>query len=140
LEVLVWEGFFAVLKIATSPVKQINCHEQLHFSSEKEIMIMKDRTQHKKSLGALRKAKKAKQRYPDLIGQLHLPRHTLLEIARQAKESNDNGVMCNLAAWRNEDKNGSTYLSVELSPWYMSRTQRKAKSDVFGELLGDGED
>ncbi len=98
---------------------------------------MKNRTQHKKSLGALRKAKKTKERSPDLIGQLHLQRHTLMEIARQAKESDEEEVMCNLAAWRNQDKNGATYLSVELSPWYMPRAQRKVKSDVFNDLFGD---
>jgi hypothetical protein len=98
---------------------------------------MKNRTQHKKSLGALRKATKTKKRSPDLLGQLHLQRHTLMEITRQAKESDDDEVMCNLAAWRNEDKNGSTYLSVELSPWYTPRTQRKAKIDVFSDLFDD---
>jgi hypothetical protein len=98
---------------------------------------MKDRTQHKKSLGALRKAEKTKERSPDLLGQLHLQRHTLLEIVRQAKETNGDEVMCNLAAWRNEDKDGSTYLSVELSPWYTPRTQRIAKADVFNDLLDD---
>jgi hypothetical protein len=98
---------------------------------------MEDRTLHKKSLGALRKAEKTKERSPDLLGQLHLRRHTLLEIARQAKEINGDEVMCNLAAWGNEDKDGSTYLSVELSPWYTPRTQRKPKGDIFKDLFGD---
>jgi hypothetical protein len=98
---------------------------------------MKHRTQHKKSLGTLRKATKTKERSPDLLGQLHLQRHTLLEIVRQAKEANGDEVMCNLAAWRNEDKDGSAYLSVELSPWYTPRTQRKAKADVFNDLFDE---
>jgi hypothetical protein len=101
---------------------------------------MKNRTQHKKSLGALRKATKTKKRSPDLLGQLHLQRHTLMEIARQAKESDDDEVMCNLAAWRNEDKNGSTYLSVELSPWHKPQRQRKAETNVFKDLLDEQEE
>jgi hypothetical protein len=98
---------------------------------------MKDRAQHKKSLGALRRATKTKKRSPDLLGQLRLQRHTLMEIARQAKESDDDEVMCNLAGWRNLDTNGSPYLTVELSPWYTPRTQRKSKIDVFSDLFDD---
>ncbi len=86
---------------------------------------MKDQIHRKKSLGALRKAEKTKERSPDLLGQLHLQRHTLLKIARQAKESSGEEVLCNLAAWRNRDKNGSTYLSVELSPWYCADRAQK---------------
>jgi hypothetical protein len=85
------------------------------------------------------KQKKTKQRSPDLTGQLHLQRHTLVEIARQAKESDEEEVICNLAAWRNQDKNGSTYLSVELSPWYTPQGPRRSKSDVFDGLFGDGD-
>jgi hypothetical protein len=102
------------------------------------VTIMKDQIQRKKSLGALRTAEKTKARSPDLTGQLHLQRHTLAEIIRQAKEADDDEVTCNLAAWRNYDKNGATYLSVELSPWYVKRPKQKAKGDVFKDLFGDG--
>jgi hypothetical protein len=63
-----------------------------------------------------------------------------LEIARQAKESGGEEVMCNLAAWRNRDVNGSKYLSVELSPWYVPRPKLKAKTDIFQDLFGDSDD
>ena len=101
---------------------------------------MKSRIQPKKSLGALRKAEKTKERSPDLLGQLHLQRHTLLEIVRQAKEGDAEKVTCNLAAWKNRDKNGSTYLSVELSPWYVPRPKQKAKKDIFDDLFGDADE
>jgi hypothetical protein len=68
---------------------------------------MKDRTQNKKSLGALRKAKKTKERSPDLLGQLHLQRYALLEIVRQTKETNSDEVV--------------QPSSVEKSPWYTPR-------------------
>jgi hypothetical protein len=45
--------------------------------------------------------------------------------------------MCNLAAWRNKDKDGSTYLSVELSPWYKPRAQSKANKDIIEDLFDD---
>jgi hypothetical protein len=83
-----------------------------------------DNQQKKKSLGALRKAKKTKPRSPVLTGQLHLQRHTLLEIVKQAKETGDAEIPCNLAAWRNKDTQGHPYLTVELSPWFVPRKQR----------------
>jgi hypothetical protein len=99
---------------------------------------MNNQINPKKSLGALRIAKKTKKRSPDLLGQLHLQRHTLLEIARQAKEGSGDEVMCNLAAWKNHDKGGSTYLSVELSPWYVRRCKKESKGDIFDDLFDDG--
>jgi hypothetical protein len=48
--------------------------------------------------------------------------------------------MCNLAAWKNRDRNGSKYLSVELSPWYVPRPKQKAKKDIFDDLFGDADD
>jgi len=101
---------------------------------------MQNKSQHRKSLGALSTATKTKERSPDLTGQLHLQRHTLLEITRQAKEDNSDEIKCNLAAWRNYDKNGSVYLSVELSPWYVPRPKLKAKKDIFQDLFGDSDE
>jgi hypothetical protein len=98
---------------------------------------MKSQINPKRSLGALRIAKKTKKRSPDLLRQLHLQRSTLLEIVRQAKEGSGDEVMCNLAAWKNRDKGGLTYLSVELSPWYKPRTHRKNKRDVFNDLFDE---
>lgn len=88
-----------------------------------------------KSLGALRKANKTKPRSPDLIGHLNLQRHTLRDIVKQAKETGDEEVLCNLAAWRNKDKQGATYLSVELSPWFRQRKQQSSETDVFDDLF-----
>ena len=88
-----------------------------------------------KSLGALRKANKTKPRSPDLIGQLHLQRHTLRDIVKQAREIDDEEILCNLAAWRNKDKQGAPYLSVELSPWFRQRKQQSSDTDVFDNLF-----
>jgi hypothetical protein len=81
--------------------------------------------------------KKTKSRSPDLIGQLHVQRHTLREIVKQAHDSDQHEVPCNLAAWRNEDNAGKIFLTVELSPWFMPRSKRKAKRDIFEDLFGD---
>jgi hypothetical protein len=98
---------------------------------------MKNRIQRKKSLGALRKAEKTKERSPDLTGQLHLQRHTLRAIVKQAKETGDAEIPCNLAAWRNRDRQGQPYLTVELSPRFLPHKQRLSKSDVFDDLFDD---
>jgi hypothetical protein len=98
---------------------------------------MNNQLNPKKSLGSLRVAEKTRKRSPDLLGQLHLQRHTLSEIVRQAKDSDGEEVMCNLAAWKNHDKSGSTYLSVELSPWYVRRPKKAAKRDIFDDLFDD---
>jgi hypothetical protein len=102
-------------------------------------LILYEQVLPEKSLGALRKAEKTKPRSPDLIGQLHIQRHTLREIVAQAKETDDEEVICNLAAWRNEDRQGATYLCVELSPWFRRRRQQSSKSDVFSDLF-EGEE
>jgi hypothetical protein len=96
--------------------------------------------QKKKSLGALRKAKKTKPRSPDLTGQLQLQRHTLREFAKQAKQTEGAEIPCNLAAWRNKDTQGQPYLTIELSPWFVRRKQRPSKSDVFDDLFDDDEE
>jgi hypothetical protein len=74
----------------------------------------------KRSLGALRRASKTKTLSPDLTGPMRLQRHTLDSLVKQFDETDQNELICNLAAWRNQDSNGP-YLSVELSPRYVSR-------------------
>ncbi len=84
-------------------------------------MTFDEPTPAKRSLGSLRKATKTKDRSPDFTGTLKLQRHTLETIAKQFKETNAEETDCCLAGWRNEDKNGHPYLSVELSPKYVAR-------------------
>jgi hypothetical protein len=92
-------------------------------------MIFDESITAKRSLGSLRRAEKTKDRSPDLTGTLKLQRHTMEAIAKQFKESDATEVACCIAGWRNEDQNGP-YLSVELSPKYVSRRQEPAHSDL----------
>lgn len=93
----------------------------------------------KRSLGALRKANKTKPKSPDLIGQMRLQRHTAKAIVKQF---NDDGggdeVVCNIAAWRNQDHIGS-YLTVELSPRYVTRAPTE-QDDIIDSIINDKEE
>ena len=92
----------------------------------------------KRSLGALRKANKTKPKSPDLTGQMKLQRHTAAAIVEQFSQDDVEEVVCNLAGWRNQDYNG-LYLTVELSPRFVARTQI-AQDDVIDSLISDKED
>jgi hypothetical protein len=92
----------------------------------------------KRSLGALRQAKKTKPKSPDLTGQMKLQRHTAAAIVEQFSQDDVEEVVCNLAGWRNQDYNG-LYLTVELSPRFVARTQI-AQDDVIDSLISDKED
>ena len=97
-------------------------------------------TKKPKSLGFLRKVEKTKPKSPDLTGHLTIQSHTLKEIVRQFKDSDKEEVPCNLAAWRNTDKDGETCLAVELSPWFIGADRDNKKSDVFDALFSDDEE
>jgi hypothetical protein len=78
-----------------------------------------------KSLGKLHPAKKTKPRSPALTGQLRLQQHTLQALIADLEESESNEVVCNIAAWSNFDKHGDQYITVELSPRFKLRTERR---------------
>ena len=92
----------------------------------------------KRSLGALRKANKTKPKSPDLTGQMKLQRHTAAAIVEQFSHDDIEEVICNLAEWRNQDYTG-LYLTVELSPRFVARTQI-AQDDVIDSIVDDKED
>ena len=93
----------------------------------------------KRSLGALKKAEKTKPRSPDLVGQLRLQRHTMATIAKQFKETEDaEEVTCCIAGWRNSDHQGS-YLTVELSPRYVSRRIEPTRANLVDFICDDVE-
>jgi hypothetical protein len=89
----------------------------------------------KRSLGALRKNKKTKPQSPDATGKFHFQRHTLREICRQLTDDNDE-VICNLAGWRNSDQHGS-YLTVEISPLFVSHERRRPNSESFYDMFNE---
>jgi uncharacterized protein (DUF736 family) len=93
-------------------------------------MTFDEPAQKKRSLGALRKNEKTKNRSPDFTGKLNLQRHTLETIAKQFKETDAEEIDCCLAGWRNTDANGQQYLSVELSPRYVARRHEPAQSNL----------
>jgi hypothetical protein len=93
----------------------------------------------KRSLGALRKANKAKPKSPDLTGQMKLQRHTAAAIVEQFTADDVDEVVCNIAGWRNQDYNGGLYLSVELSPRFVPRGQVD-QDDIIDSLINGKED
>ncbi|MFZ0425493.1 MAG: hypothetical protein WAL80_21655 [Xanthobacteraceae bacterium] len=92
----------------------------------------------KKSLGVLRKATKTKPLSPDVTGKLALQRHTFREIAKHFAETDDSHVICNIAAWRNQDQHGPN-LTVEISPLFVRHERRSPQRSVF-DFMGDDED
>ena len=92
----------------------------------------------KRSLGALRKANKTKPRSPDLTGQMKLQRHTAAAIVEQFSHDDIEEVVCNIAGWRNQDYQGP-YLTVELSPRFVARTQAEG-GDIIDSIINDNEE
>lgn len=94
--------------------------------------------EHKRSLGALRKANKTKPKSPDLTGQLKLQRHTAAAIVEQFNHDHVREVVCNIAGWRNQDPHGC-YLTIELSPRFISRTAAE-KDDIIDSIISAKEE
>ena len=95
-------------------------------------------SEHKRSLGALRRAMKTEPRSPDLTGQLKLQRHTAAAIVEQFNDDHVHEVVCNIAGWKNQDNNGS-YLTVELSPRFVPRATID-RDDIIDSIVDDKED
>jgi hypothetical protein len=89
--------------------------------------------ERRRSLGALRKANKAKPRSPDLTGQLKLQRHTAAAIVEQFNSHHVQEVVCNIAGWKNQDTNGS-YLTVELSPRFVAKVPA-VPEDIIDSII-----
>ena len=89
----------------------------------------------KRSLGALRKANKTKPKSPDLTGQMKLQRHTAAAIVEHFSHDGIEEVICNIAGWKNQDHKGP-YLTVELSPRFVTRTQVEG-DDIIDSIIND---
>ncbi len=96
-------------------------------------MTFDESTPPKRSLGMLRKAAKTKDRSPDTTGTLKLQRHTFEVIAKQFQDTDALEIDCCLTGWRNNTK-GDPYLTVELSPKYISRRRETTDFD-FADLI-----
>jgi hypothetical protein len=92
-------------------------------------MTFDDLKPAKLSLGFLRRAEKKKPKSPDLIGTLKLQRHTMETFIKQFKDQDSEEIVCCLAGWINTDTEGQ-FLSVELSPKYLSRRQEPERFDL----------
>ena len=95
-------------------------------------MQLDKQVKQKRSLGALRKNNKTKPKSPDLTGQMKLQRHTAAAIVDQFSHDGIEEVVCNIAAWKNQDYSGP-YLTVELSPRFVARS--KWKKTISSTLL-----
>jgi hypothetical protein len=92
----------------------------------------------KRSIGALRKAKKTKPKSPDLTGQLKLQRHTASAIVKQFDDDHLTEVVCNIAGWRNHDHVGA-YLTAELSPRFAPPAPNEQR-DIIDSIVNDQEE
>ena len=101
-------------------------------------MQLDKQVKQKRSLGALRKANKTKPKSPDLTGQMKLQRHTAAAIVDQFGHDDIEEVVCNIAGWKNQDYNGP-YLTVELSPRFVARTQVEG-DDIIDSIINDNEE
>jgi hypothetical protein len=85
------------------------------------------RNEHKKTItGGVEKSYQKKPKSPDLIGTMRLQRHTIQAILKDVADPEFEDVVCNLAGWRNDDHQGP-YLTVEISPKYVSREASPAR-------------
>ncbi len=91
----------------------------------------------KLSVGTLRNTQKTKPRSPDLIGNLHLQRHTFEAIAKEFQVPDREEIVCNLAAWSYSDESGP-FLTVEISAPY--KRTKTPQSDILDAIFNnDGE-
>jgi hypothetical protein len=97
--------------------------------------FMAQQRKGKLSVGTVRNTQKnTKPRSPDLIGNLHLQRHTFEAIAKEFKMNAREEVICNIAAWGYSDE-GGRYLNVEISPPY--KRTKTARPDILDSIVGD---
>jgi hypothetical protein len=101
-------------------------------------MHLDKQVKQKRSLGALRTANKTKPKSPDLTGRFTLQRHTAAAIVDQFSHGDVEEVVCNIAAWKNQDYNGP-YLTVELSPRFVARAQVEG-NDIIDSIINGKED
>ena len=101
-------------------------------------MRLDKQVKQERSLGTLRKATKTKPRSTDLTGQIKLQRHTAAAIVDQFGQDDIEEVVCNIAGWKNQDYN-SPYLTVELSPRFVARTQAEG-GDIINSIMNDNGD
>ena len=101
-------------------------------------MFYENNTKPKRSLGALRKARKTKARSPDLLGKIHIEQQTIEIFVNQLRRSQSSKISGNLAGWFNEDETGQ-YITVELQPSFQKQ-QDAANSNtknVFDEFYSN---
>jgi hypothetical protein len=77
----------------------------------------------KKSLGNLRTVHQPSERHPRMTGTIQLQRHTLAILFKHLQETQADEVVANLAAWPNRGIDGKPFLSVEVSPRFVSKRQ-----------------
>jgi hypothetical protein len=94
----------------------------------------------KRSLGSLRKARKTKEKSPDLLGQLRLQRHTFLAIAKEFQKTDGTEVICDLAGWGNRDSKGDQYLSIEISKYVAQEPQTPKRSSSLDFVFNNEEE
>jgi hypothetical protein len=104
-------------------------------------MISNQPASQKRSLGALRRSSnKTKENFPDAVGTLRFQRHTFEAIAAMFTETADHEVLCNLAAWRNRDRKGGEFITVEISPRYVAKPPEPQKSNLVEFMFGSDQE
>jgi hypothetical protein len=93
----------------------------------------------KRSLGKLRVTHQNKERSPNMTGTLRLQRHTAALILKAFENTDDDEVVCNIAAWVNHDHEGP-YLTVELSPRYVAPAPQGQHASRLAFIFDNQED
>jgi hypothetical protein len=76
---------------------------------------------------------------PAMVGQLTLQRHTFDEIAAQFSDQEGDTLVVNIAGWVNSDHFGE-YLTVQISPRFVSRQSQPPEGPNLRFIFGDPED
>ena len=71
---------------------------------------------------------------------MKVQRHTIETLMRQLEDADADEIVANIAGWFNEDSSGK-YLTVELSPRYVSKpqVQREERINTFETFFQDKE-
>jgi hypothetical protein len=107
--------------------------------SKKTNMDFEEPITKKRSLGKLRRNQKTKDKSPDMTGSLRLQRHTAMAITKPFEANDVEDVVCNIAGWINQDHDGQ-YLTIEISPKYVSRQIRLPKANSLDFIFDNQED
>jgi hypothetical protein len=91
----------------------------------------------RKSLGKLFKNKCTTPKAPHLVGECKLQGHFIKELVKHLEQSDSDEVICNIAAWLNDDRPDNEYATVELSSKFRKQHRQGPRADIFHFMRDD---